>query len=69
MKIVILLLCFSLFAASSGQHLQLQDDPVDDFLKQILDLIKQLMPDGIPELGIPPLDPFEVPPFDDIHVK
>ena len=67
MKIVTLLLCFSLFAASSSQPLQ--GDPVDDFLKQILDLIKQVMPDGIPELGIPPLDPFEVPPIDDIHLK
>merc|ERR1711868_247606 len=66
MKLVTLLLCFALFAASSGQPLV--GDLVDDFLKQILDLIKQVMPDGIPELGIPPLDPFEVPPIDDIHL-
>ena len=46
----------------------LQEDPVDDFLKYILDAIKAAMPNGIPDLNIPPLDPFEVPPFDDIHL-
>ena len=44
-------------------------NPVDEFLKQILELLKILMPSGIPELDIPPLDPFEVPAFDDIHIE
>ena len=62
MKLTIfLMLTFSLVALS---HQKPVKDPVDDFLKQILELLKQMMPDGIPELGIPPLDPFEVPHFD-----
>ena len=44
-------------------------NPVDEFLKQILELLKIMMPSGIPELDIPPLDPFEVPAFDDIHIE
>merc|ERR1712154_517 len=33
------------------------------------ELLKQMMPNGIPELGIPPLDPFEVPHFDIPHIQ
>ena len=69
MKIALLFICFSLFVASHGEPLPLQEDPVDDFLKYILDAIKAAMPNGIPDLNIPPLDPFEVPPFDDIHLE
>ena len=69
MKIALLFICFSLFVASHGELLPLQEDPVDDFLKYILDAIKAAMPNGIPDLNIPPLDPFEVPPFDDIHLE
>merc|ERR1719192_2103854 len=44
-------------------------DPVDDFLKQILELLKQMMAEGNPALGIPILDPFEVPHFDIPHIE
>ena len=61
-----LMLTFSLVALSNQKPVK---DPVDDFLKQILELLKQMMPDGIPELGVPPLDPFEVPHFDIPHIE
>merc|ERR1712037_743438 len=34
------------------------------YIAAILELLKTQMPTGIPDLGIPPLDPFEVPHFD-----
>ena len=46
-----------------------QSDPIDDFLKQILELIREMMKTGNPDYGIPVLDPFAVPPFDDIHIE
>merc|ERR1719397_1095736 len=61
-----LILSFSLIALSQQKSVT---DPVDDFLKQILELLKQLMPVGIPDLGIPPLDPFDVPHFDIPHIE
>merc|ERR1712154_596250 len=67
MKLVtFFLLSLSLVALSQQKALR---DPVDDFLKQILELLKQMMPNGIPELGIPPLDPFDVPHFDIPHIQ
>ena len=60
------ILTLSLIALSQQKPVK---DPVDDFLKQILELLKQMMPDGIPELGIPPLDPFDVPHFDIPHIE
>ena len=41
-----------------------RDDNLDAYLKEILELLKAQMPGGIPDLGIPPLDPFLVPHFD-----
>merc|ERR1719348_1643263 len=41
-----------------------RDDGLDEYLRQILELLKAQMPEGIPDLGIPPLDPFQVPHFD-----
>ena len=42
----------------------LRDDNLDAYLKQILEMLKEQMPEGVPDLGIPPLDPFQVPHFD-----
>merc|ERR1712130_701444 len=42
-----------------------EDDNIDQYIRDILELIKSQMPNGIPDLGIPPLDPFEVPHFDE----
>merc|ERR1719400_2241679 len=61
-----LILAISLVGLSQQQPVK---DPVDDFLKQILELLKQMMPAGIPELGIPPLDPFDVPQFEIPHIE
>ena len=63
---IFLILTISLVSLSQQKPVK---DPVDDFLKQILELLKQMMPDGIPELGIPPLDPFDVPHFDIPHIE
>jgi len=41
-----------------------RDDNLDAYLRQILELLKAQMPGGIPDLGIPPLDPLQVPHFD-----
>merc|ERR1711970_717235 len=60
------ILSLSLLALSQQKALR---DPVDDFLRQILELLKQMMPEGNPALGIPPLDPFEVPHFDIPHIE
>merc|ERR1712241_313141 len=60
------ILSLSFIALSQQKALR---DPVDDFLKQILELLKQMMPEGNPALGIPPLDPFEVPHFDIPHIE
>merc|ERR1719297_509522 len=46
----------------------LEDDNIDQYIRDILELIKSQMPNGIPDLGIPPLDPFEVPHFDIPHI-
>jgi len=45
-----------------------EDDNIDQYIRDILELIKSQMPNGIPDLGIPPLDPFEVPHFDIPHI-
>jgi len=46
----------------------LKDDTLDQYLKDILELLKSQMPYGIPDLGIPVLDPLEVPHFDIPHI-
>lgn len=43
-------------------------DPIDDYIRLILEMLRAKMPEGIPELGIPPLDPFAVPHFDIPHI-
>jgi hypothetical protein len=46
-----------------------KDDSFDNYIKAILDNLRAAMPTGIPALGIPVLDPFEVPHFDIPHVS
>merc|ERR1719219_1862657 len=41
----------------------------DDSLRAILEQLRASMGVGIPELGIPVLDPFEVPHFDIPHIE
>merc|ERR550519_1402683 len=45
-----------------------RDPQVDAYLEKILELFKAQMPTGIPDLGIPVLDPFAVPHFDIPHI-
>merc|ERR1712037_635452 len=42
-----------------------EDDNIDQYIRDILELIKSQMPNGIPDLGIPPLDPFDIPHIDE----
>ena len=71
MKTIGLLVCLCLVATTFETPVidEFPFNPVDEFLKQILEILKEMMPTGIPELDIPPLDPFEVPEFDDIHIE
>ena len=73
MKTIGLLVCLCLVATTFETPVNPIDEfpfnPVDEFLKQILEILKEMMPTGIPELDVPPLDPFEVPEFDDIHIE
>jgi len=46
-----------------------KDDSVDNYIKAILEELRAAMPVGIPELGIPILDPFDVPHFDIPHIE
>merc|ERR1712116_15036 len=60
MRIVLALLSLS----ALGHGVALKDPAIDEYIAAILELLKTQMPTGIPDLGIPPLDPFEVPHFD-----
>jgi len=64
MKVVFLLSVFLGLIASRS----VRDDNLDQYIKEILEMLKSMMPAGIPELGIPPLDPLEVPHFDIPHI-
>merc|ERR1711953_1607823 len=56
---------FALLSLTALGHSKVLRDPaVDEYIAAILELLKTQMPTGIPDLGIPPLDPFEVPHFD-----
>ena len=40
-----------------------KDDHIDQYLEEQLELLKSKMKDGLPDFGIPTLDPFSVPCF------
>jgi len=46
-----------------------KDDSLDNYLRLVLEKLRESMPTGLPDLGIPPLDPFEVPHFDIPHIE
>merc|ERR1712130_889696 len=71
--VLLLLLAFNSISApglnvSPDLKDAVEDDNIDQYIRDILELIKSQMPNGIPDLGIPPLDPFEVPHFDIPHI-
>merc|ERR1712110_371101 len=69
MKSVIVLLLISALNGSLAVPVNNKDDSLDNYLKAILEMLKAAMPTGIPELGIPVLDPFAVPHFDIPHIS
>merc|ERR1712110_936124 len=69
MKSVIVLLLISALNGSLAVPVNNKDDSLDNYIKAILELLKAGMPTGIPELGIPVLDPFAVPHFDIPHIS
>merc|ERR1712203_72858 len=50
--------------AALGHGKALRDPAVDEYIAAILELLKTQMPTGIPDLGIPPHEQFEVPHFE-----
>jgi len=60
------LLLTSLILSVSGAALR--DDALDAYIKAILENLRDQMPEGIPELGIPPLDPLSVPGIEIPHI-
>ena len=53
----------------SQAYYKLADESLDNYIRQILEQLKIAMPNGIPELGIPVLDPFQVPHFNIPHIE
>ena len=45
------------------------DTPIDNCIKEALEILRSQMPAGIPSLDIPPLDPFLVPHLDIPHIE
>ena len=45
------------------------DDSLDNYIRAVLEQFKSQMTTGIPDLGIPILDPFAVPHFDIPHIS
>merc|ERR1712215_13388 len=64
-SLVILLSVLALVQSSAPA---VKDPVLDDYIMKILLNLKELMPVGIPDLGIPVLDPFDVPHFDIPHI-
>ena len=46
-----------------------RDTPIDDFLVEILEVLREKLPAGIAETGIPPLDPFDLPDLEVPHIE
>ena len=46
-----------------------RDTPIDEFLVKILELLREQLPNGISEAGIPPLEPFNLPKFEVPHIE
>lgn len=69
MVLVLCLLTGSTTAVPVNNKEVNKDDSVDNYIKAILEELRAAMPTGIPELGIPILDPFDVPHFDIPHIE
>ena len=46
-----------------------RDTPLDEFLAEILQLLREQLPNGISEAGIPSLEPFDLPKFEVPHIE
>ena len=65
---LVLLLCLLTGSTVTGVPVN-KDDSLDNYVKAILEELRAAMAVGIPELGIPILDPFDVPHFDIPHIE
>jgi hypothetical protein len=59
---------FLLSVLALAQAKAVEDPELDAYIRAILELFKAQMSTGIPELGIPVLDPFDIPHFDIPHI-
>ena len=70
MKFLAILALFGIFHGTNSIPLaKTVDDSLDNYIKAVLETFKASMPTGIPELGIPVLDPFDVPKFEIPHIE
>ena len=68
MKLLVTILVVVGFKGCSSNPVS-RDDSLDNYIRAVLETLKASMPTGIPELGIPILDPFDVPHFDIPHIS
>ena len=65
LSFIILFLSWSRCNSANGE----QEIPLDDFLVKILELLREELPFGLAEAGIPPLDPFDLPHVEVPHLE
>ena len=58
-----------ILAGSGAVPVNDKDDSLDNYIRAVLDMFRSQMPTGIPDLGIPVLDPFDVPHFNINHIS
>lgn len=72
MRLLYLFSCLCLFSLSQQQPVgepKHGDPALDEYLRQILEMLRGWMAGGYPDLGIPVLDPFDVPKFEIPHIE
>ncbi|GFY75092.1 uncharacterized protein TNIN_190911 [Trichonephila inaurata madagascariensis] len=48
-----------------GEEAEEYDEKLSEFIKEILENFREQMPEGIPDIGIPPIDPLVIPDIDE----
>ncbi|GFR27888.1 uncharacterized protein TNCT_162441 [Trichonephila clavata] len=49
----------------TGEEAEEYDEKLSEFIKEILENFREQMPEGIPDIGIPPIDPLVIPDIDE----
>ncbi|GFV21826.1 uncharacterized protein TNCV_4525131 [Trichonephila clavipes] len=49
----------------TGEEVKEYDEKLSEFIKEILENFREQMPEGIPDIGIPPIDPLVIPDIDE----